>query len=852
MFASLNQWKRVENVPPIADEICHYAVQNANQQNKIGNGEQNIVIFLDLKELGFDKKKAVIIKMSQIIGEFMKKNFKKYSVYLNTNNMYLKYKEQLLSKDCKFSDYNFVSNEIVYFTQLNQEQIEKRNPKCFQLLISLLNPFQQKPLYCKYVVGILLSMMLSQKYRIRKDIIRIKLYSLEWGIVQKKKKLQLIITQQKRLLCIYNQDQEVVVFLEMLQQNFLMEEQKQQIRLSQVILLCVMILNKKSSSSQRCYLRKSHLKNNNQQKSYVKMEELFVHQIILMESIEPHPNFCIEKLSATDLIFDSNERFINITTEYPNNFIAFDFLVHNLNKIRVEIYENREEFEVMPGFLVQNLKVIIEKKKGIPVKNQQLYFKGILMNDHFSLEDQNLQLNESEPDFLILKVINDFQGYQQAFDNNFNNNKNISIITHNQRMIKQEKQKNYYRLQNLKEQIERSFILCNGKPLQSKNMDENIDILKRNSVFKWIDINQCIKEYNFQFYFQNFQLSLILQQFFSNKSLLDLINVESIFLIDQQSGGVSIRFTLEINDQQLENVSQLKDSLQWLRIQQINKENQIINKSIFIVQLQKLNNDLRISDYSSWKEYLRYLIEGLRYMKYYKGVAYRGIRDYQNTSIYRKGKVVQWSEVTSISLDQNIAQYFSNNKGMIFSIQLISAKNISNISIYEGEQELIMYPFSTYVVDEVEVKQNQPYIIKMREFPLPRSHHVLLWVDDNPENNYNYAQEIEIQHNKVSVIFCTSTKDAILIIQKYKWMIYLSESQFRVISDMVRIEDGQPNQNTGIELLCHLYQQMKYKNITLIFCGNQYRAEEECKSRNIKENFEITNNQNVLEKFSSI
>lgn len=31
----------------------------------------------------------------------------------------------------------------------------------------------------------------------------------------------------------------------------------------------------------------------------------------------------------------------------------------------------------------------------------------------------------------------------------------------------------------------------------------------------------------------------------------------------------------------------------------------------------------------------------------------------------------------------------------------------------------------------------------MRELPLPRSENVLLWVDDNPENNYSYAEEIE-------------------------------------------------------------------------------------------------------------
>lgn len=72
-------------------------------------------------------------------------------------------------------------------------------------------------------------------------------------------------------------------------------------------------------------------------------------------------------LSVQDLLLDSKCNFVkileinylkeeeivyNITTEYPNNFIAYDILVHNMNKIIIIINDQDEEFEILPHFLV--------------------------------------------------------------------------------------------------------------------------------------------------------------------------------------------------------------------------------------------------------------------------------------------------------------------------------------------------------------------------------------------------------------------------------------------------------------------------------------------------------------------
>ncbi|CAK67125.1 unnamed protein product (macronuclear) [Paramecium tetraurelia] len=852
MLEYFNKWKKIDDLPPIADEInfqenqnIQLCQQNMNQVIKQQGQEENEnnLIFLDLKEFGIQELQTEVIEMSQIIEEFMQRIFQKYLTSIDTNNIYMINEGGLLDKKHQLNFYHIKNNSIIKFIKMKQTYPEK-----WIIII-------------KTLTGKTLTLEINNK-DMSIEQLKMLIQNRE-GIPPDQQRLifEGILLQDGKMLWEYNIGPESTLYLTLRLRGGCFPGNApiklfngrtkiiKEIELGDIV-MCYDFEQKQFKSSIVVFKKISSEKQQlieiiSENGSIICTPNHPIYTQTGWKALEPHPNFFIEKLTVTDLIFDSNERLVNIlqinqlkdteivyniTTSYPNNFIAFDFLVHNMNKIFIQINGFNEEFEILPYFLVQNLKVIIEKKKGIPMIDQQLYYQGILMKDHFSLEDYKLLQNGTEPDLLILKKL------QYEINQNTNSETCVSIITHNsqyQLQIKKNQKigkiKKILEFVESREQIERSFILCNGKPLRSKNIDEN---------------------------------------------KTDLANVQSIFLIDQQSGGISMRFTQEINDQQVQTASQLKDSLQWLGNPQINEfiqanleeingnqqkkyyYQQIPLPCMIAVRLytcdliyRKLNNDLRTSDYRRWKQYLRYLMEGFRLMKYYKGVAYRGIKDYQNTTLYKKGKIVQWSEVTSVSLNYKIAQHFSNNKGMIFNIQLISGKDISKISIYEGEQELIMYPFSTFVVDEVQIKPNQPHIVTMRELPLPRSHCVLLWVDDNPENNFNYAYEVERQNNNISVIFCTSTKDAILIISKYNWMIYLSESQFRVISDMVRIEDGKLNYNAGIELLIHLYQKMKYKNRTIIFCGDQKRAQEECRSRNIQGNFEITNNEHVLKQF---
>ena len=64
-------------------------------------------------------------------------------------------------------------------------------------------------------------------------------------------------------------------------------------------------------------------------------------------------------------------------------------------------------------------------------------------------------------------------------------------------------------------------------------------------------------------------------------------------------------------------------------------------------------------------------------------------------------------------------------------------------------------------------------------------------------------------------------------------MIYLEGSHFRIVTDMVRDENGKLNYLAGMDLLVYLFKEINYKNDVLVFCGDIKKAEENCKALKI-------------------
>ena len=80
------------------------------------------------------------------------------------------------------------------------------------------------------------------------------------------------------------------------------------------------------------------------------------------------------------------------------------------------------------------------------------------------------------------------------------------------------------------------------------------------------------------------------------------------------------------------------------------------------------------------------------------------------------------------------------------------------------------------------------------------------------------------------------------------WM----DIKFRVISDMVRFENGKPNYEAGIDLLEHFYNIKGYSTSIMIFCKDDKRGRENAEKRKIRKDriYAITKNGQEVVKFA--
>ena len=135
----------------------------------------------------------------------------------------------------------------------------------------------------------------------------------------------------------------------------------------------------------------------------------------------------------------------------------------------------------------------------------------------------------------------------------------------------------------------------------------------------------------------------------------------------------------------------------------------------------------------------------------------------------------------------------------------------------------------------------------LKEICIPRSFNVVFWIDDHPENNYKYANDLEMRG--ISVVFATTTQQAVALVQVFRWLLYFQNSNLKIVTDMVRDENGKMNYTAGLDLIEEFCMKFKYSFHILCFCKDVVKAEENAKKRGLKGNFKITKSENDLQEF---
>ena len=166
---------------------------------------------------------------------------------------------------------------------------------------------------------------------------------------------------------------------------------------------------------------------------------------------------------------------------------------------------------------------------------------------------------------------------------------------------------------------------------------------------------------------------------------------------------------------------------------------------------QDLNKELRNIDYPEiWIEqvekmrpYLNAAQWGLKQLEFHWGIVHRYIS--QKGGI-KQGEIIRFPDFLSCSKKKEVCLGFKETKdeiGTLFIILSQTGRYIKPISFYPDEEEVLLFPGTTFKVLKVESNKNSDDVIDLEEIVLPFGEKKILWIDDSPENNQELMEEQE-------------------------------------------------------------------------------------------------------------
>mmetsp|Transcript_57090 Transcript_57090/g.122575 ORF Transcript_57090/g.122575 Transcript_57090/m.122575 type:complete len:874 (+) Transcript_57090:115-2736(+) len=137
----------------------------------------------------------------------------------------------------------------------------------------------------------------------------------------------------------------------------------------------------------------------------------------------------------------------------------------------------------------------------------------------------------------------------------------------------------------------------------------------------------------------------------------------------------------------------------------------------------KLNEALRSEDREKVKDFFRYLklfMLGLEKLPTMTDLLYRGVA-LDLSALYPKGSEVTWWAVSSCTSKRSVAEAFSSSakKRTMFIITPRKAVGIKHLSAYQGEEEYILAPGTTFKVQDVVAKSDSLTEVHLEELDKP-------------------------------------------------------------------------------------------------------------------------------------
>ena len=120
----------------------------------------------------------------------------------------------------------------------------------------------------------------------------------------------------------------------------------------------------------------------------------------------------------------------------------------------------------------------------------------------------------------------------------------------------------------------------------------------------------------------------------------------------------------------------------------------------------------------TWGEYVHFLLRGLAKLPSYVGVVLRGIPNVSVAKEYKLHRPIKWNAFTSSTTSETVAATFfeeDGSDGIIFRITVSNGKRINPLSIFEREDEVLLWPGQEYTVTRAAFIEDGCAYIEMTE-----------------------------------------------------------------------------------------------------------------------------------------
>lgn len=434
------------------------------------------------------------------------------------------------------------------------------------------------------------------------------------------------------------------------------------------------------------------------------------------------------------------EPFYHLCTKQHHNFVVNGVIVHNLN-IRIRTLFGKEfSIDVESTNLISEIKTKIAAESGIPVKSQTLSLLGKQFdNDNLSLQDYN-----------IFEIGKDFHLDLNITDDPSN------------KIIKDLKQRVVVRISN-----SQSFVY-DFEAVRNLSVKALISIVvERPSPYftlfykdKFLFLDDRLGDFEPEFKKVSEIAAILVRSekilFYRNVNDNTKANIAD-FSISSKEQKRFAEIDKEIQGRNLEQQYKQKAFYEPILVYSCNSVYKQLNGYLRLLEATKT------AQTGSTKEFIftSCLIQTLKKLANFVGVTHRGVRDFRFSTLkFKVGDVFNWKSFTSSSASLEVSMKFIGKCGSIFHINCLSGRDISAFSFYPKEEEVLLLPFTYFIVDRMETQSDIEEVwISEMPTPVTFAKDIILWVDDKPSNNLREIEKIRgASKDSIEILQLTSTR----------------------------------------------------------------------------------------------